>query len=85
MFERLTGRRSEEEEDRMKPATADEVFDLMDAYVTSAALNAALELGLFWLLAEQPLEAPAVGEALGIPPSRCRYWLQLLGTMGLIE
>jgi predicted O-methyltransferase YrrM len=69
----------------MKPTTADEVFDLMDAYVTSAALNAALELGLFWLLAEQPLEAPAVAEALRIPPCRCRHWLQLLDTTGLIE
>jgi predicted O-methyltransferase YrrM len=69
----------------MKPATADEVLDLMDAYVTSAALNAALELGLFWLLAEQPLEAPAVAEALGIPQGRCRHWLQLLSTTGLIE
>lgn len=69
----------------MKPTTADEVFDLMDAYVTSAALNAALELGLFWLLAEQPMVAPAVAQALDIPVKRCQYWLQLLGTTGLIE
>jgi predicted TPR repeat methyltransferase len=69
----------------MKPATADDVFDLMDAYVTSAALNTALELGLFWLLAEQPQDAPAVAQALGIPTNRCHYWLQLLSTTGLIE
>ena len=69
----------------MKPTSAEDVLDLMDAYVTSAALNATLELGLFWLLAEQPLDAPAVAEALGIPPGRCQYWLQLLSTTGLIE
>lgn len=69
----------------MKPVSADDVSDLMYAYVTSGALNAALELGLFWLLAEQPLDAPAVAEALGIPPNRCQYWLQFLSTTGLIE
>jgi SAM-dependent methyltransferase len=56
----------------------------MDAYVTSAALNAALELGLFWLLAEQPLDTAAVARALDIPPARCAAWLHLLGTTGLI-
>ena len=69
----------------MKPKTADDVLDLMNAYVTCAALNAALELGLFWLLAEQPLEAPQVAQALGIPAKRCQYWLQFLSTTGLIE
>ena len=69
----------------MKPKTADDVSFLMDAYVTSAALNAALELGLFWLLAEEPLGAQDVAQALGIPLNRCRLWLQLLSTTGLIE
>jgi predicted O-methyltransferase YrrM len=48
-------------------------------------LGAAIELGLFWLLAEQPLDAPGVAQALRIPTQRCRYWLQLLNSMGLIE
>jgi len=69
----------------MKPRAPNDVLDLMDAYATSAALNAALELGLFWLLAEQPLDAPAVAQALGIPAGRCQYWLQLLSTTGLVE
>lgn len=69
----------------MKPVTTDDVFDLMDAYLTSAALNTALELGLFWLLAEQPLDAAGVGEALGIPGNRSQYWLQLLSHAGLLE
>ena len=41
----------------MKPVTADDMFDLMESWATSAAFSAALELGLFWLLAEQPLDA----------------------------
>lgn len=69
----------------MKPRTADDVFELMDSYVTSAAVNAAMELGLFWLLAERPLEAQSVAQVLGIPANRCQYWLQLLCTTGLIE
>ena len=41
----------------MKPVTTDDMFDLMESWVTSAAFNTALELRLFWLLAEQPLDA----------------------------
>ena len=69
----------------MKPATTDEVLDLMDASFTSAALGAAMELGLFWLLEEQPRDATHVAEALGIPLGRCKYWLQLLARTGLLE
>jgi SAM-dependent methyltransferase len=69
----------------MKPNTTDDVFDLVDSNLTSAALGAAMELGLFWLLAEQPLDAAGVGQELGIPTNRCRYWLQLLESVGLVE
>jgi cyclopropane fatty-acyl-phospholipid synthase-like methyltransferase len=69
----------------MKPVTTDDVFDLMDAYLASAALNAAMELGLFWMLAEQPLDVAEVAQALGIPENRCRHWLQLLCSTGLVE
>ncbi|MFQ6104097.1 MAG: methyltransferase [Candidatus Glassbacteria bacterium] len=69
----------------MKPATADDVLDLMDAYFTSIALGTAMELGLFWLLDEKPLDTASVAGAFGIPINRCRYWLQLLSRTGLIE
>jgi hypothetical protein len=44
-----------------------------------------MELGLFWLLAEQPLSAPDVAQALNVPTNRCQYWLQLLESRWLIE
>jgi predicted TPR repeat methyltransferase len=69
----------------MNIESRDDVRFLMGAYVPSAALNAALELGLFWRLADQPQDAAAVAEALGIPAVRCRYWLDLLGSIGLLE
>jgi predicted O-methyltransferase YrrM len=69
----------------MKPNTTDEVFDFLDAVFWSAALGTALELGLFWLLAERPLKGPAVARELGIPPRRCEYWLQILCTIGLLD
>jgi predicted TPR repeat methyltransferase len=69
----------------MGPITTDDVFDLMDGYITSAALNSALELGLFWLLEPHPQDAPSVARALDIPVGRCRHWLQLLVAMGLLE
>jgi SAM-dependent methyltransferase len=69
----------------MKLHTTDDVQDLLDGYITSAALGAAMELGLFWLLAERPQGPAEVGRALGIPGNRCRYWLQLLEDVGLVE
>ena len=69
----------------MKPRSADEVLDLMDAAFPAAALGAALELGLFWLLETRPLEAKEVARWLDIPSGRCRYWLQLLCGAGLLN
>jgi ubiquinone/menaquinone biosynthesis C-methylase UbiE len=69
----------------MKLTTTGDVHDCLSAYVASAALGTAIELGLFWLLAEQPLDAPGVAQALNIPVKRCQYWLQLLHSLGLIE
>ena len=69
----------------MRPDTTEDVFDLMDAYIVAAALGTALELGLFWLLAEQPLDTEDVARALGIPLNRCWYWLEILAGAGLVE
>ena len=69
----------------MHPNTADEVLDLLDATFHSAALGAALELGLFWSLDEVPQNAAGVAQELGIPLKRCHYWLQLLQQTGLLE
>jgi hypothetical protein len=69
----------------MKPTTSDEVFELMESFATSAALNAALETGLFWMLVEGPLDASEIARAQNVPPHRCEYWLQLLVSIGLLE
>jgi ubiquinone/menaquinone biosynthesis C-methylase UbiE len=69
----------------MKPVTAEDVFDLMDGFATSAALNAAMELGLFWLLSEQPMDAANIAQVVDIPENRCLCWLELLRSTGLIE
>jgi SAM-dependent methyltransferase len=69
----------------MKPTTTDDVFGLMDSFVTSAALNAALETGLFWLLAERPMDATGIARTQDVPLRRCQYWLQLLSSIGLLE
>lgn len=68
----------------MKPTTTGDVLEVMESYIASAALGAAMELGLFWLLAEQPRDPAGVGEALAIPERRCGYWLEVLGNMGLL-
>jgi len=69
----------------LRPSTADDVLDLLDLPFHAAALGAALELGLFWLLDEQPLDTEHIARKLEIPLKRCHYWLQLLDRIGLIE
>lgn len=63
----------------------DEIFELLEAYLPSAALAAALELQLFWRLAERPLPPERIAGELGIPERRCFYWLELLAGLGLLE
>ena len=69
----------------MKPETTEDILELMDGYIVSAALGTAMELGVFWLLAEKPLLAPSVAQSLNIPLNRCHLWLQLLCKLGLLE
>jgi hypothetical protein len=59
----------------MKPTTPADVVQLLDAYAASAALGAALEHHLFWLLADEPKDVSAIAERLGTrPPRRERRW-----------
>jgi SAM-dependent methyltransferase len=69
----------------MRPKTTEDIFELLDGYVISAVLGTAMELGLFWLLAEKPLLAPDVAQYLNIPLNRCLNLLQLLCKLGLLE
>jgi predicted O-methyltransferase YrrM len=69
----------------MKPETTEDILELLDGCIVSAVLGAAMELGVFWLLADKPLPASGVAESLSIPLNRCHTWLQLLCRIGLIE
>jgi hypothetical protein len=69
----------------MKLTSRADVSEMMSAYLASAALNAALELGLFWQLAEQPQTAASISQTMGIPHARCQYWLDLLAQLGLLD
>jgi SAM-dependent methyltransferase len=69
----------------VKPRTTEDILELMNGYVYAAVLGAAMELGLFWLLADQPLTAPELAQNLNMPLNRCYYWLQILCKLGLLE
>jgi hypothetical protein len=69
----------------MKLTSNADVNDLENAYLTSAALNTAIELGLFWNLAQQPQTASQISLTMQIPAQRCRAWLELLVDLGLLE
>jgi len=57
----------------------------MNGSIYSAVLGAAIELGIFWLLADKPLSALELAQHLNIPLNRCHYWLQILCKLGLLE
>lgn len=66
-------------------SSADGVIEALQAYSSAAALNAALELGLPWLLEAEPRDHATIAASLGIPPGRCRWWLQVLMHLGVLE
>jgi predicted O-methyltransferase YrrM len=69
----------------VKPETTQDILELMGSYVVSAALGAAMELGVFWLLVKKPLPETDVAQTLDIPLNRCHHWLQILCQLGLLE
>ena len=69
----------------MKLTTTADVHNTIIAFGASAALNTALELGLFWRLASEPETTEGIAQSLGVPLRRCRAWLELLVNMGLLE
>jgi len=70
---------------KLKLESTDDVEDFLMMYIASAALGTALELGLFWRLAEEPKSVEGVSQAYDIPLKRCRSWLELLTGLGLLE
>ena len=69
----------------MKPENTEDILELMNGSIHAAALGTAMELGLFWLLAERPLSASNVAQSLNIPLNRCHHWLGILFQLGLLE
>ena len=65
--------------------TTQDVENLLRMYHASAAVGTALELGLFWLLAEEPLKTKDISLKYNIPYDRCKYWLALLRELGLLD
>jgi hypothetical protein len=68
-----------------KLLTKNDILALLHAPPASAALGAASESGLIWLLAEKPLPALEVTRALNIPDKRGHNWLQMLEQLGILE
>ncbi|MBM3694379.1 MAG: methyltransferase domain-containing protein [Actinobacteria bacterium] len=63
----------------------EDIVAALQAYSSAAALGAALELGLPRLLESGPQDAAVVAASLGMPVGRCRWWLQVLVHLGLLE
>lgn len=70
---------------KMDFQTADDILDFLRAYIASAAVGTALELQIFWQLAEMPMKVQEIAQKHNIPLGRCRAWLELLRGLGLLE
>lgn len=68
----------------MKLETSDDVVDFLMMYIGAAAVGTALELQLFWELAEKPLGVHEISQKLNIPFDRCHRWLDLLVGLNLL-
>jgi SAM-dependent methyltransferase len=69
----------------MAPSSIDEINALLHAPARTAALGAAITTGLLWMLAEKPMHADEIVQALKIPGKRGYYWLQFLQSFGILE
>jgi SAM-dependent methyltransferase len=69
----------------MKTETTEDILELMNGSIFSSVLGTAMELGLFWLLADRPLSTAELAQSLDIPLNRCYYWLKILCKLGLLE
>ncbi|NIN69722.1 MAG: methyltransferase [Anaerolineae bacterium] len=69
----------------MEIRTGEDVKELLRAPIVSAALGAAIELGLFWQVTEEPATVESLSQSHGIPLNRCLAWLELLTDLGLLE
>jgi SAM-dependent methyltransferase len=73
------------EDDTIAQSETEVIFEMLDAYQVSAAVGAAMELGLFWHLQSGSATGEAIAHHFGLPVARCRYWLQFLCQIGLIS
>jgi predicted TPR repeat methyltransferase len=64
---------------------SDVILEMLDSYITSASIGAAMELGLFWHLDQKTLSGQEIAEILNLPTKRCHYWLQYLCKVDLLE
>ena len=69
----------------MKVNTKNDVYTLMSSATPAAALGAAIETGMVWLLADKPMSAQEIIQTLSIPGKRGYIWLQLLEKIGVLE
>lgn len=69
----------------MELENTNDVKNLLRMYISSTALGAAMEMGLFWQLAKKPSDVEEVSRVLNIPLDRCRCWLELFVGLNLLE
>lgn len=71
--------------DHQPSYAVDNILAMLDAYMGSAAVGAAMELGLFWMIDKRICAGEEIAGTLELPLNRCLYWLQYLCGLGFLE
>src|SRR3712207_3555363 len=66
-------------------ATPERIMQLGLGFWASKTLLSAVELGLFTELAKDPLDAPTIGDRLGLHPRSVRDFLDALVSLNMLE
>jgi SAM-dependent methyltransferase len=68
-----------------KIQSSEDIEGLLKATTAAAALGAAINTDLLWMIANTPTDADTIVETLNIPGKRGYYWLQYLESLGILE
>jgi hypothetical protein len=70
---------------KLKLTTTQDVYQFLNIYISSSALNVALEKGIFWYLSTESRNEREIASFLNIPAHRCQALLKLLCKLGLLD
>lgn len=70
---------------KLKLESTQDVYQFLNMYISSSALNVALERGIFWYLSKESRNESEIAKFINMPIHRCQALLELLSKLGLLN